>query len=152
MSVDEAMPSVFRFEIRHFAPSALRDMYCSLPRALPWALTFRAFGAEDRTFHTISVLGRSTRQGQQTTNEKFRVEKEKTTTRSWSQERRPAHVRKACSGSGRRGVGYTPSEHRICSRAGPVSESDSHAFAVANARAVASNEGHAASGRETYRH
>ncbi len=31
------------------APSALPKLCRSLPRALPWAITFRAFGAEGQT-------------------------------------------------------------------------------------------------------
>lgn len=35
---------------RHFAPSALEELYALSPRALPWAFAFRAFGAEKSTF------------------------------------------------------------------------------------------------------
>ncbi len=35
---------------RYFALSALQDSYTHLPRALPWAFTFRAFGAGKQSF------------------------------------------------------------------------------------------------------
>ena len=44
----------FRPSSRHFALSALEDLYALSPRALPWAFTFRAFGAADSSFDTHS--------------------------------------------------------------------------------------------------
>ena len=39
----------------YFAPSALPGSQEPLPGALPQAFTFRAFGAETRSFHTVSL-------------------------------------------------------------------------------------------------
>jgi hypothetical protein len=39
----------------YFAPSALPGIHEPLPGALPQAVTFRAFGAASRSFHTVST-------------------------------------------------------------------------------------------------
>jgi hypothetical protein len=43
----------------YFAPSALPGIHEPLPGALPQAVTFRAFGAASRSFHTVSLGGGS---------------------------------------------------------------------------------------------
>jgi hypothetical protein len=45
----------FRMTRTYFAPSALPGIHEPLPGALPQAVTFRAFGAASRSFHTVST-------------------------------------------------------------------------------------------------
>ncbi len=46
------------FEHRtYFAPSALVAIVGFLPRALPWAFTFRAFGAEHLSVYPPAIAG-----------------------------------------------------------------------------------------------
>jgi hypothetical protein len=45
---------MFSVETCYFAPSALTGSSCPYPGRLPWAITFRAFGAENQEFsHTL---------------------------------------------------------------------------------------------------
>ena len=49
--LQSAQTLLFSIDASYFALSALPKKSIHLPRALPWAITFRAFGAEIRSFH-----------------------------------------------------------------------------------------------------